>query len=256
MADRCSCTLNGVSPTALHPAISVQDIEELSPRMQISTAMLPTGGSQLLRRVRESLSVRVKLLIAAYDLKERQTAFAQLMAWAEQGGSLCIGARPGQTLAVSCTALPSLRELYWLETLSITFTAYQPPYWQDAQPHTFTMTDSIILSVAGTAPETPLDLLIHNDSSAQLNTLEVHTAGMLHFDNLAIAPGDALRIHHDRGVFAAETVSEGATPSSVLLCRSLDSDDDLLLLPGKENTVRLLANVDVTAQGSYKGRYC
>lgn len=254
MPDRCQCALNGVWLHQLDSAIHVQDIVELPPRLRMVTASRPDAGSHLLQRVRESLSVQVNLTIEAYDIKARQALLHRVISWAERGGMLSLGSKAGRQLPVVCTQLPTCSALAWLDTLSVTFTAYDTPYWQDDTPTAFTTTGHCTLSVPGTAPDTPLDLTINNVSGDALTSLTIQAAGTLSFTGLSIAPGEALRIHHDAGVFGAEMTSSGVALSA-LSCRSMSSSDDLLLLPGRDNALTITANTAISATGAYRGRY-
>lgn len=255
MPDRCMCALNGVWLHQLDDAIHVQDIVELPPRLRIVTANRPDAGSHLLERIRESLSVEIHLTIEAYDVQVRQGLLHQVITWAEGGGMLSLSSKHGWQLPVVCTQLPTCSHLHWLDTLTITFTAYATPYWQDDTPCTFTTQGACKLSVPGTAPDTPLDLTIRNVSDEPLTSITIQAAGTLSFTGLSIAPGEALRIHHDTGVFGAEMTS-GDVALSALSCRTMNSCDDLLLIPGCDNVFTISANVAITATGAYRGRYC
>lgn len=114
---------------------------------------------------------------------------------------------------------------------------------------------SKLLAVPGDAPETPLNLLIRNIGDAAITTLTISAAGKISFQGLTLAPGAAIRIHHDAGVFAAEMVSDDSTVS-ILPYRTPDSADDLLLRPGVLNEIRVEASAAAFVSGRCKGRYC
>lgn len=165
-----------------------------------------------------------------------------------------------RVLRVVCTQYPTMSTLNWLETLSLVFTAFSCPYWEDAAETSFLMPNtsdapSKLLAVPGDAPETPLNLLIRNIGDAAITALTISAAGKISFQGLTLAPGAAVRIHHDAGVFAAEMVSDDSTVS-ILPYRTPESADDLLLRPGVLNEIRVEAGSAAFVSGRCKGRYC
>ena len=218
------------------------------------------GGLHLLRRQREQLSLRVRFLIEEYDIAARHQLLHLVAAWAEAGGVLTLHEDGKRVLRVVCTQYPTMSTLNWLETLSLVFTAFSCPYWEDAAETSFLMPNtsdapSKLLAVPGDAPETPLNLLIRNIGDAAITTLTISAAGKISFQGLTLAPGAAIRIHHDAGVFAAEMVSDDSTVS-ILPYRTPDSADDLLLRPGVLNEIRVEAGSAAFVSGRCKGRYC
>ena len=219
-----------------------------------------SGGLHLLRRQREQLSLRVRFLIEEYDIAARHQLLHLVAAWAEAGGVLTLHEDGKRVLRVVCTQYPTMSTLNWLETLSLVFTAFSCPYWEDAAETSFLMPNtsdapSKLLAVPGDAPETPLNLLIRNIGDTAITTLTISAAGKISFQGLTLAPGAAIRIHHNAGVFAAEMVSDDSTVS-ILPYRTPDSADDLLLRPGVLNEIRVEASAAAFVSGRCKGRYC
>ena len=219
-----------------------------------------SGGLHLLRRQREQLSLRVRFLIEEYDIAARHQLLHLVAAWAEAGGVLTLHEDGKRVLRVVCTQYPTMSTLNWLETLSLVFTAFSCPYWEDAAETSFLMPNtsdapSKLLAVPGDAPETPLNLLIRNIGDTAITTLTISAAGKISFQGLTLAPGAAVRIHHDAGVFAAEMVSDDSTVS-ILPYRTPESADDLLLRPGVLNEIRVEAGSAAFVSGRCKGRYC
>ena len=261
MADRLYCALNGTTLRDLDERIHLLDVEELAPTVRTVTASRIGGGMHLLRRQRERLSLRVRFLIEEYDIAARHQLLHLVAAWAEAGGMLTLNEDGKRVLRVVCTLLPTMSTLNWLETLSLVFTAFDCPYWEDAAETSFLMPNtssepSTLLAVPGDAPETPLNLLIRNIGDAAITALTVSAAGEIRFAGLRIAPGAAVRIHHDAGVFAAEMAVEGEDAISLLPYRTPESADDLLLRPGVLNEIRVEANAAAFVSGRCKGRYC
>ena len=258
MADRLYCALNGTTLRDLDARIHLLDVEELAPAVRTVTASRIGGGLHLLRRQREQLSLRVRFLIEEYDIAARHQLLHLVAAWAEAGGVLTLHEDGKRVLRVVEQAL----RVMWpgLETLSLVFTAFSCPYWEDAAETSFLMPNtsdapSKLLAVPGDAPETPLNLLIRNIGDAAITALTISAAGKISFQGLTLAPGAAIRIHHNAGVFAAEMVSDDSTVS-ILPYRTPESADDLLLRPGVLNEIRVEAGSAAFVSGRCKGRYC
>ena len=81
MIPRFSCALNGVSPEDIDPALLLTDVTELPPRRRVSSVPTVRHGLMLLRRVRESLTVRLRFLIPEYDPERRRDLAQKLHAW-------------------------------------------------------------------------------------------------------------------------------------------------------------------------------
>ncbi len=246
MADRLYCALNGTTLRDLDARIHLLDVEELAPAVRTVTASRIGGGLHLLRRQREQLSLRVRFLIEEYDIATRHQLLHLVAAWAEAGGVLTLHEDGKRVLRVVCTQYPTMSTLNWLETLSLVFTAFSCPYWEDAAETSFLMPNT---------SDAPLNLLIRNIGDAAITALTISAAGKISFQGLTIAPGAAIRIHHDAGVFAAEMVSDDSTVS-ILPYRTPDSADDLLLRPGVLNEIRVEASAAAFVSGRCKGRYC
>ncbi len=255
MAERLYCALNGVSFSSLDESIRLLDVQEISPTLRSVTADRHTDGTYLLARHRASLQIRLRFLIAEYGVARRSELLHRVMAWAEQGGNLTLEKQGMRVLSVVCTSFPSLSALNWLETLSLTLTAYDCPYWEDADATVLTMTDTLAVTAPGTAPETPLDVLITNAGSAALTRISITAAQRITLSGLSIPSGGQLRIHHDAGYFAVES-KLGGISTSVLSCRTPDSADDLTLLPGQAVVVSISADAAIQAELRFKGRYC
>lgn len=67
---------------------------------------------------------------------------------------------------MSCESLfspGSMRD--WITPLQLTFTARQVPFWQQIRPVSAEFTEEVRWYVPGTAPETPVDLILTNTGS-------------------------------------------------------------------------------------------
>lgn len=250
MTPRFSCALNGVTPESIDPALRVTDLTELPPRRRVSSVPTVRHGLQLLRRVRESLTIRVSFVIPEYDPIRRRTLVSQLHAWADPGGVLTTSDRPGQRLIVVCDTLPMLSALSWSDVIHIDFTAYALPFWE-YEAETQAVTDSAAeLLLPGDAEEIPVACKVTNTGDAPLTTLTLGCGDtQMTFAGLSLAPGSVLELSSTAGLLTAKT--DGA---SVLMQRTGDSSDLLLADGGKPAVVSVTADGSVSAVFHARGR--
>ncbi len=250
MPPRFSCALNGVTPESIDPTLRVTDLTELPPKCRIVTA--PTGkhGLRLLRRVRESLTVRIFFIIPEYDPARRRALAAKLHAWGENGGLLTVSDRPGQQLRVVCDTLPMLSALCWSDEIRMEFTAYTDPFWEFAEATRAEITDAGTLTLPGSAVECPASVTATNLGNEPLTTITL-TCGdtQMTFEDLALAPGETLILQMADGLLEA-----AAADVSILMCRTPESSDLLLAMGGTENAVSVQADQPVQAAFKARGR--
>lgn len=249
MTTRYACSLNGLALEAISPLIYVLDIVESPPSMHAETAEHPLhAGSRMLRLDRVSLSVRVSFAIRAYDVAQRKAICSQVAAWAARGGYLTVNDRPGQRLAVRCTTLPVIASaLRWTDALSMTFTAYEVPFWEAENPVSVHVSaaaaSSTVLTVPGGYGQAWLDAELVCSGTATV-TLTTPLSSM----TLSSVSG-TVSIRHDAGVLSIRS-SGGA---SLLTRRTASSSDDLLVRAGEDNRIQLSATQAVSASFSARG---
>lgn len=220
----------------IDPAIFITDIQEQPPSQLLSTAARAQGdGVFLARRNRQSLSVTVRFAIREPSPARRQAVLQKVRAWAQQGSFLSTSDRPLQRLKVQAENLPTLQSaLKWTDALSITFTAYEAPFWEDSQPTTATASS---LYLPGDAPSAPMDMRwVCNSAAPDVVTMATPLSSIT-FRGLPLKAGQELVISHESGILTATI--DGA---DVLPCRTPESSDDLLLPCGQTSTVTLTAD--------------
>ena len=250
MTPRFSCALNGVTPGSIDPALVVTDLTELPPRRRVASVPTVRHGLRMLRRVRESLTVRVSFIIPAYDPVQRRTLLQKLHAWGEPGGLLTTSDRPGQQLRVVCDTLPMLSALSWADEIGMEFTACAPPFWEFAEETSVTAAGEATLLLPGDVEEIPVSCEVLNLGSAPLTTLTLHCGdtGMT-FTGLSIAPGGLFSLSGADGLLQVTDGSE-----SLLMHRSADSHDLLLADGGLPATVLAAGDQPVEAVFHARGR--
>ncbi len=250
MNARFSCTLNSISPESIDPAVRVTDLTELPPRLRVETVPTARHGLRLLRRVRESLTVRVSFVIAEHDPVKRRSVMQKLHAWAEPGGVLTTSDRPGQHLTVQCDTLPWMSALCWSDEMTLEFTAYAVPFWELDAFSRVTTSDYAILKLDGTADECPVSVRVINSGTETLTTLALacgHTS--MTFSDLSLAPSGVFLLTWADGLLKVQ-----ADGQSVLMNRTADSSDLLLADGGTDTPVLVTADQAVTAEFYGRGR--
>lgn len=254
MITRCMCALNGQGLQDIDPTIIVTDIQESAPMPAFSTAAhVRRDGTRILRMQRQSLSVRITFEIHEYDPARRKTVAVRACDWAREG-FLTIGDRPGQRLYAVCDSLPVIPSaLRWTDRLTVGFTAFVLPYWQDASPAQAAFhgtAGTAVLTPGGTAP-CLLEAEIEAEGPVNAMTVAVN-GGTFHFTGLKMQTGEKLEIGYENQT-QRQFMRIGGR--SALACRTADSADDLMLLPGARNEIAVTADGPMNAMFFGRGLY-
>ena len=250
---RYACTIDGQGLQDIDPTIYITDIQEATPKIRATTATNALyDGLYLARLHRQSLSVTVTFCVREYDTARRKAVAEAACEWAKDGW-LTISDRPGQRLWCVVDKLPVITSsLSWTDKLTIGFTAYDLPYWQEVYPAAVNFTGksgSVTLAPAGTK-----DCYLEADITATggtVNTLTIGVGGRTFaFFGLGLGKTKRLSIgyddeHHLQYMLIGET--------SVLGKRTAASDDDLMLAPRKGNVITVTANTDINATFRARG---
>lgn len=226
MITRYGVWLDGLPLHAIDPTIYITDIQEQPSHMDVQTHPRASGdGLRVTKRTRQSLSVVVRFVVREYDVMRRKAILQKIIGWAKAGKYLEINDRPEQRLRVEVDTMPTIQSaLRWTQELSIAFTAYGSPYWEESMPDTFTTSGTVQQLVNGDADKAFPDVEV----SPSASTVTV-TVGDSHI-TLENVSG-AVLIAHDNGVLS---ITEDGVP--VLGKRTADSSDDLVCIPGEVNT--------------------
>lgn len=249
MKNRMDVTLNDVALSSLHADLYVLDIAYSVPQIEMTVAQLVTRGGILTDQRRKEISVTVTFELHVYSMPERMKACQEIVSWAKDGGKLETTDRPDQYLECVCTGLPMVTSvLKWTEPLSVTFTAYAMPYWQEKHPVrvTFTEAGEQEVYVPGNAGSAPVYARI--TATEALTGLNVSVGNTyIALTDLTLSAGDTVEIDHDE--HGLLTITQG--DESILDKRSPLSSDDLLAESGQKNTVAISENA--TAEFLIKG---
>ncbi len=255
MTTRYEAWLDKKSLSAIDPAIYIRDIAYDAPRFAMTTSSIPgRNGQRIASRHAQSTSVTIAIEIHEQDIAKRQEICQRVQAWAAKGGSLTTNDRRGQRLRVICETPPVIASaLKWTQPLKITFTAYEQPFWEDEYPRSVTLngTGSKSMYAPGIGVLTRVEVVARNTSGSTVNALTLKAGGTtMVFSGLGLASGETLEIGYDENGLLV--IRSGST--SKMKCRTADSDDDLMIETGKNETVSVSdADVNVTfkARGLY-----
>lgn len=255
---RFSVWLNGRGLQDVDETVFVLDVAEPAPEEDKQTATTAAPGSILLSRVRRALSVTITLCVREYDIARRRAIVDEIRTLCVSGGWLEINERPDQRLWVVCDTLPAIDSSQrWTENLTIVFTAYSAPYWQQKIPTRTRVSVATTYGVVnirpiGNAEETPLQAEITaSTETANIVKIVLDDNRQIVFDALGLAAGKTLSIGHD-GYGRIFATIDGV---SVLSKRTADSADDLIVPSGKNTKILLQCDKACTATFSSCGRW-
>ncbi len=213
MSDTAIVALDGVSLESVSPYVQVSDVIELLPSRTTNTReRLGAPGSIITRDHLNSRQVRVPFALLTSNATERTAALSNIAGWAMSGEYLTLRDRPGQRLKVICTSTPvTMSKRKWTEPCELTFTAFELPFWEDAEPQTAgisTMDNSVYNSIVyprtGSVETTPLSLSV-KPVRKTLTTFKVAVNGAeMAFSGLAVPAGNTLTISYPDGYLVAK----------------------------------------------------
>lgn len=250
MISRYEVMLNGKPLAEVDENILILDVGYPDERRKIDSFKLANrDGSRYHSEYKETSSVDVSFQIRAYAIEERQEICQKVIKWAKDGGWLTINDRPGKRLNVRPTSYPTVTSVQrWTDTLSISFAAYNLPYWQDEEPTTVTLTGTApteYLDTPGSISKARVEVSITADADITSLTVSAGETRM-NFSGLTIREGQTVTIG-----YANDILSIKVGKTSILSRRT--GDDDLLVDCGERSLVGFTANGACTATFSVRG---
>lgn len=261
MITRYRAWMDGIALDEIDEHIIIRDISESAPVLDINTAARPgTDGMQLLGITRTMLTVAITLEIHDRRTDRRQATADRVNAWC-RGKVLTVSTRPGKRLSVVCTGYPAVSSaLRWTDALTIMLTAYEVPYWEDAEAMTETAegqaSDERTLTVGGTA-DTVLEVDIRRTGATTLNPVRIKAgASLLELVDVGLKEGETLHISHDEAGRLTLTIDgvEDA-PRSVYNCLTPESSDDLVISPGPADVQYTSGTLPVRITWRWRARW-
>ena len=239
--------IDGAYLDEIHEAVVIQGIDTGVPSESLeSTERMGGYGSRLTKQHWDTLDVHVRFGIDVRkdNLELRRQIWEDVVKWARTSGWLTVSYMPDRRMYIDKAVLPASGDLWrWTESFTITFRAYNVPFWSTITPTTVTAdkftSGSRVITVGGNAPGV-LDILFENQSGKTISDFEVIAGGnklTLKGVNLAAAATLSITHSHD-GILR---ITAGTT--SVLDKRT--GADDLYVKPG---------DVTVTVSASRAGK--
>lgn len=172
MVSRYEVTLNNVSMASLSNDLLILDVHYDPPEYSYSTYQVANRqGAGIYNKKKQSAKVRVDFEIHVYAIDQRQEVLQDVIEWCKDGGVLEINDRDGQQLVCICESLPSIDSVRdWTSPISVTFAAYDVPYWQQKTAD--------ILIIEGSNPSGSLDIAGTSSEGTYVNCTIVPTSTM------------------------------------------------------------------------------
>ena len=261
MRTRISVALNGAELSALDGSIVLQGVDEGAASWNITAGGRSGNSGQRVTGIEKRYrDVVVQFAVAEKnDLIRRNEVIRRVIAWASGGGVLTVNYRPRQMIRVICQQMPAVKTLTkWAETYSITFRAYEVPYWQslDAEGANISAgtSGSAVIPVVESAGG-KLCFEATNGSGGTVNEVTVSANGRtIAFSSLGLANGEKLIVDYDERDIQRLRVKNGNTYRSALAKRTSASADDILLVNGA-NTVTVTSDAALSWHVYTYGRW-
>lgn len=253
MRTRYRISVGGKYLDAIDSRIVTTDIQHSAPEFA-RTVDVPGGsdGGVITRTYREKASVSVTFMLRIYSITERDEVMQEIKTWAKAGGTLLTNDRSGKRLYnVVCDQFPEVTSVRnWLDPITIVFSAYRVPYWQDSTVTTVTLSGTNAsgkMTVPGNASQAYVSATI--TAKAAVTWFEIKTGSTTIKITANIAKDDVVEISY--GTSHEITIKNGKT--SLLSGRSPESADNLLLPCGKESSISIKADKKVSCQFKARG---
>lgn len=244
------------------PSIVIRSIEPGTPKKNVMAVDRMYGNGQRITGVHwQTLETKVHwaMDIPKRDMSERRRVFDAVAAWANRKGWLEVGWMNGIGMYVDDVTFDDAGDLWnWTNEYTITFKAYNVPFWQELWPYQFvgihTAAGQFDYTVKGCLTSV-MDIEIQNISGMTIQDIKIEVRGAVSsnmwLQNVGLGGYDTLYINHGANGILRILDNYG---NSKLSCMNVTSTDDLYIAPG---TSRILFGVDraVEFRTSVRGRY-
>ena len=243
--------MGGVALTSLG-GIQITNISYTPAQMEVvTTPMALMRGERVLKINRKQAMVSIEFVMPGISPVKRQEKLNAVIEWTKTG-PLSVSDRPWQRLNCICTTPPRFASaISRTERLTIGFTAYGNPFWEDENPTVASLSGlngSGSLYVPGTAEENYVEIQAA-PASGTLNELTL-TVGenTIVLSGLGATSSNPLTITYENGL---QKIKVGNV--SVLDKRTPASADNLIARIGAYNDISFTADVLTTVQFSARG---
>lgn len=183
----------------------ILDISYSEPQKTISTATVGNrDGGIITNQYRLKASVTITFGLYYYETERRQLALQYIHQWANKCKNLITSDREGKVLRnCVCEVFPTIESARnWLDPLTMTFSAYAFPYWEDRKETILAfrgLNQSGTVTFPGTAPEVYVEAIIIPKSNIDGLTVSVKNTKIA-IDH-AMTPDSRLEITYDENRF-------------------------------------------------------
>lgn len=260
---RYTVTLNGVSMASLSPDIVITDVNYEAPQYDRETFKIAKKqGAMIVSEYKERAAVTISFMIRTYPVADRQEVCQSIIRWARDGGDLRINDREGQKLICICDQLPAIESVKgWTDELSISFAAYDIPYWQAVTPTVVTAHipdgeevdysegfTEITLTVPGSAPKAYMDMVVEHtadyiygghtdvvDQADPENYFEIHGG----YGDVGTRQYRSFEVNHDENGICRvfQNYEDSGTEGERDILFAVLNNDDLTVPCGKTTTL-------------------
>jgi hypothetical protein len=250
MISRYEAYLNGIALSSISADILVHDIQYATPSYKNEVfSVAKRQGARIHRRYIGKAQTSIIFEIHTYNTATRQSICNAVQMWAKDGGILTTSDRPGQRFRCVCETPPVITSASkWTDELSVVFSAYSVPYWEDEYYASTTLSGSSgsgNLFVPGSVDDVPVEVDIV--PSGTLTSISLTVNGRtLSISGVSIASGTTIKIAYDDEMI--QSIMAGTT--SILNKRT--GVDDLLANGNKNNSIGFTSNVSCSV--TFKGR--
>lgn len=255
MIHRLEAYMNGIPLTSLG-RIVITDIRHSPAKQTVTTTTIAkANGERVLERRWSQAEVSITFVIDGDSPSERQELCQSIAAWAKNG-ILQTSDRYGQQLRCICTDPPKIQNtVSRAERISMVFTAYQQPFWEEEFP--------TMVTLGGTAGESSIfvpgnvdDLTVIEVDAAPISgtlddltlTVGEHTITL---EGLGATVSSPLKIAYTDQMIQSITVGQASAMSK----RTRSSADDLLAAIGEQTAISMTANVSANVRFSVRGKW-
>lgn len=250
MISRYEAYMDGAALSNIHPALLIMDISHTAANFIRQTqGFAKRNGLAILNSQQEATSVDIMFALRIYDIRERQQVLQKVQQWA-MGKVLETNDREGQRLNVVCDEFPMIQSVMgWTDVLTMRFTAYEKPFWENKTPAVLSMTGSEAegtLFVPGNAGTAFAEVTVEPSQAIDELTITVDDTTIRLID---LDTDETIHIGYD--AMGNQYIKAGE--DSILAKRTPDSSDDLLAICGKKNAVSVEADESVLTTVKVRG---
>lgn len=247
MIGRYRVSINNIQLDTVDDRILIENVQYPEPNVSRAVATLGSrDGGIVTRRYRQKAEASITFSTNVYGTEERLDVIQKVIRWMNSGKVLRINDRNLTHLSHAIPEVyPAINVRDWTEPMTITFSDYVFPYWEDDEETVINIAagtnKSGSITIPGSAEETYLNAEI--TAGASVTWIKVISGDyMIHLTNLSLSSGNVVTIDHDDEMNLR--IRKGTT--SLLEKRTAASSDDLMAKIGT-NSINVQASGSVSS---------